>query len=302
MKLVWSPHYKVDLLGHVFPTEKYDLVRKELLSRKLFSEQNFIEPEMPSLGDICLVHTKDYLEDLSNLRLTQRTYRSELPLTREIVNAYMVAAGGTLLAANIALQEGICVHIGGGFHHAYPDHAEGFCYINDIAVAAAKLRHDKQGRKAVVIDCDLHQGNGTAFIFRDEPDVFTFSIHQENNYPPKEKSDFDIGLPDGADDDLYLDELRVVSKILESEDFDICFYLGGADPYLGDMLGGLSVSKEGLKRRDEFVIGECWRRSVPVCVLLAGGYAQDVMDVVEIHVNTIIVAKTFHERYTASYQ
>lgn len=301
MKLVWSPHYKVDLFGHVFPVEKYELVRKELLSRRLFSEQDFLEAEMPCMSDISLVHTNEYIEDLKNLRLTQRTYRSELPLTEEIVNAYMLAAGGTLLAANIALQEGICVHIGGGFHHAYPDHAEGFCYVNDTAVAIAKLRHEGRVERAVVIDCDLHQGNGTAFIFKDQSDVFTFSIHQENNYPPKEKSDLDIGLPDGADDRLYLDELRVVSKVLDSSEFDICFYLAGADPYLGDMLGGLRVSKEGLRRRDEFVIGECWQRRLPVCVLLAGGYADDVMDVVEIHVNTILVAKTYHERYRAFY-
>lgn len=301
MKLVWSPHYKVDLFGHVFPVEKYELVRKELLSRRLFSEQDFLEAEMPCMSDISLVHTNEYIEDLKNLRLTQRTYRSELPLTEEIVNAYMLAAGGTLLAANIALQEGICVHIGGGFHHAYPDHAEGFCYVNDTAVAIAKLRHEGRVERAVVIDCDLHQGNGTAFIFKDQSDVFTFSIHQENNYPPKEKSDLDIGLPDGADDRLYLDELRVVSKVLDSSEFDICFYLAGADPYLGDMLGGLRLSKEGLRRRDEFVIGECWQRRLPVCVLLAGGYADDVMDVVEIHVNTILVAKTYHERYRAFY-
>ncbi|MGQ9604347.1 MAG: histone deacetylase family protein [bacterium] len=297
MKLIWSPHYNVNLFGHVFPSEKYVLIRKDLLSRGIFRQEDFIEARMPLLSDILLVHTREYIEDLRGLRLSERTYRSELPLTEEIVNAHLLMAGGTCQASEIALKEGICVHLGGGFHHAYDDHAEGFCYINDTAVAAARLMQQGIARKVIIIDCDLHQGNGTAFIFRDQPDVFTFSIHQENNYPIKERSDLDIGLPDGAEDQLYLDELRVVSEILKNKDFEVCFYLAGADPYLSDRLGGLAVSKEGLMKRDEFVIGECFNRSIPVCILLAGGYAQDVMDVVDIHVNTVLVAKAYHDRY-----
>jgi len=296
MKLVWSPAYQVDLFGHVFPVEKYRLVRSRLLEAKIFTEGDFVEAEPAPTEDLLLVHTRSYLDDLFNLRLTHRTMRSELALTREIVNAYVVAAGGTMKAADLALCDGIGIHIGGGYHHAYPDHAEGFCYINDVAVAVEHLRRGGTIRRAVIIDCDLHQGNGTAFIFGQIPEVFTFSIHQENNYPPKEKSDLDIGLPDGADDDLYLRELSAIAGVLDREPFDLAVYLAGADPYLGDQLGGLSLSIEGLQRRDEFVLGECRKHGLPVCVVLAGGYAYDIDDVVRIHINTILTAKRLWER------
>jgi acetoin utilization deacetylase AcuC-like enzyme len=217
--------------------------------------------------------------------------RSEMALTEEIVNAYVVAAGGTIAASSYALEDGICVHVGGGYHHAYPDHAEGFCYLNDVSIAIARMRMNSAVSRVCVIDCDLHQGNGTAFIFARDPDVFTFSIHQENNYPPKESSDMDIGLPDGAGDNLYLGELAALSAILDGHRPQAAFYLAGADPFAGDMLGGLALTKEGLRRRDNYVFAECRRRSVPVCVVLAGGYAADVQDDVEIHVNTIIEAK-----------
>lgn len=293
MKLVWSPRYQVNLFGHVFPVEKYRLVREWLLSQGIFTRDDFVEAEPASESDLLLVYTKAYIDDLLNLRLTHRTIRSELPLTREIVNAYIIAAGGTLKAAALALEDAICVHIGGGYHHAYPDHAEGFCYINDVAVAIESLRKRGSIKRSIIIDCDLHQGNGTAFIFSQQPDVFTFSIHQENNYPPKEKSDLDIGLPDGAGDGLYLSKLSVIRDILSSHNFDLAFYLAGADPFERDLLGGLSVSLEGLQRRDELVFSECQAHNLPVCVVLAGGYAEDIMDVVRIHVNTIMTARKY---------
>jgi len=290
MKLVWSGEYDVDLLGHVFPVEKYRLVRQEVLERGIAGEGDFVEAEPATREDMLLVHTREYVDDLVNLRATPRTMRSEMALTREIADAYIAAAGGTIEASRRALADGVCVHIGGGYHHAYPDHAEGFCYLNDVAIAIARLKREDPARRVCVIDCDLHQGNGTAVIFARDPNVFTFSIHQENNYPPKERSDLDRGLPDGADDRLYLEELEVIGGILDGHAPDIAFYLAGADPYVGDKLGGLAVTKAGLKRRDNLIFSECTSRDIPVCVVLAGGYAEDVRDVVEIHVTTITEA------------
>jgi acetoin utilization deacetylase AcuC-like enzyme len=291
MKLVWSKAYEVDLFGHVFPVRKYGLIRSALLERGLAHESDFIEARPAVRDDLLLVHTPEYVDDLVHLRWTPGTMRSELALTREIADAYITAAGGTIAASQQALNNGVCVHIGGGFHHAYPGHAEGFCYVNDVGVAAVRLKRDKSISRAAIVDCDLHQGNGTASIFAEDPDIFTFSIHQENNYPPKERSDLDIGLPDGADDDLYLSSLRVVSKILDDHKPEITFYLAGADPFAQDQLGGLALSKAGLLKRDQLVLDECHRRDIPVCVVLAGGYAYDVMDDVDIHINTIMAAK-----------
>jgi acetoin utilization deacetylase AcuC-like enzyme len=291
MKLVWSPRYEADLLGHIFPVVKYRLTIQAALKVGLFSESDVIEAPRPSREDLLLVHTPEYIDDLSNLKWTHRTQRSEMALTREIVEAYICAAGGSMEAGKLALDGGICVHVGGGFHHAFADHAEGFCYVNDVAVAIARLRREGLASRAAVIDCDLHQGNGTARIFQGEPDVFTFSIHQENNYPVKEKSDLDIGLPDGADDEAYIRELVAVYEILDGHRPDIVFYLAGADPYVGDQLGGLALTKEGLRRRDRLVLQACRARGISVAVVFAGGYAADVMDDVDIHVATISEAR-----------
>jgi acetoin utilization deacetylase AcuC-like enzyme len=291
MKLVWSDKYEVDLLGHIFPVVKYRLACEAGLERGIISRGDLVEAPRATREDLLLVHTARYVDDLICLRWTHRTQRSEMALTEDIVEAYIYSAGGTVEAAKLALDGNVCVHMGGGFHHAYPDHAEGFCYVNDVAVAVARLRRDGLAARAVVIDCDLHQGNGTAFIFRDEPDVFTFSIHQENNYPPKERSDLDIGLPDGAGDDQYLEELQVVHDILDRHEPEIVFYIAGADPFHGDQLGALALTKEGLRRRDSLVFQACRARRVPVAAVFAGGYAVDVMDDVDIHVNTIAEAR-----------
>ena len=291
MKLIWSPDYEVELFGHVFPIAKYRLVKEAILAEGLARPEDLVTAEEASREDLLLVHTPEYVGDLLNLRLTERTVRSEIALTREIVRAYVLAAGGTIAAARLALSDGISIHLGGGYHHAFPGHAEGFCYVNDVAVAIAKVMSEKAVRRACVVDCDLHQGNGTAVAFAGVPEVFTFSIHQENNYPPKEKSDLDIGLPDGAGDQLYLEKLEVVRTILDSHKPDFCLYLAGADPFQGDVLGGLALTKEGLRRRDVLVFDACRTRGVPVCVVLAGGYAADVQDVVDIHVNTVREAR-----------
>lgn len=288
---VYSPKYDVDAGGHVFPFRKYKLIRARLVEEGLVDGDEFIEPGAPPDEDLLLVHTEAYLDDLRTLRWTMRTMRSELPLTHEIVQGFVIGAGGTTLAGREALSRGMAVHVGGGLHHAFPDHGEGFCYINDIAVGVRKLQKENLIEKAAVIDCDLHQGNGTAVIFQEDPSVFTFSIHQENLYPIKERSDLDIGLPDFAGDDEYLPHLTEnVPRILEEHKPDIVVYAAGADPYKGDKLGTLQLTIDGLKQRDEIVLGECKKRGIPGVVVLAGGYAWDTKDTVEIHLNTCKVA------------
>lgn len=292
MKFVYSDRYYLDIGTHVFPMEKYRRIKAELIKQKIAQTLDFIEPPPPSLDDILLVHTKEYIDDLKELRFSYRTVYSELPLTKEVVEGYLLMASGTTLACQLALTDGICFHIGGGFHHAFPDHAEGFCYINDIAVGTKRLLKDNAIARAAVIDCDLHQGNGTAKIFQDDPRVFTFSIHQEHLYPIKEKSDWDIGLDDWTSDAEYLDKLAwAVEKILIEHKPELCIYVAGADPYEGDQLGQLKLTKEGLKRRDELVIGEARKSKVPVAVVLAGGYAHRLEDTVEIHLNACKICK-----------
>jgi len=284
---VHSLRYEVDIGPHVFPVAKYRLVRERLIARGLASAADFAEPEMPSTEELTRVHEPAYLEDLRRLRVTARTASSELPLTREIVEAFTLAAGGTLLAARRALETGAALHIGGGLHHAFRDRAEGFCYVNDVAVAARALLAEGRIERAAVIDLDVHQGNGTARIFAEEPAVFTFSVHQENNYPVKERSDRDVGLDDGAGDDEYLAVLeREVPPILDRHRPEIAFYLAGADPYERDQLGGLALTLAGLRERDRRILAWCRERGVPVCVVLAGGYAQLESDTVAIHAAT----------------
>ncbi len=303
MKFVYSEKYIVDFGIHVFPTRKYELIKHKLLNKGIAREEDFIEPSMPREHDLLILLSEEYMNDLKNLSLTPRTMFSELPLTREIVDMYMLAAEGTFISSSIALKKRVSYHIGGGFHHAFADKAEGFCYINDIAYAILRLKKENRIKRAVVIDCDLHQGNGTARIFRDDKDVFTFSIHQQNLYPVKEKSDLDIGLPDFADDELYLEKLDYAISVIENNmPFDLCIYQAGADPYKEDKLGSLMLSKEGLLERDRKVAEFCKRNSVPVSITLGGGYSRVLDDLVDIHFNTAkIFYKTFRRKDESSY-
>ncbi|TET93262.1 histone deacetylase, partial [Candidatus Aerophobetes bacterium] len=229
--------------------------------------------------------------DLENLSFSPRTMFSEIPLTREITEAYKLFAGGTILAGQKALEKGMAIHLGGGFHHAFPSRGEGFCYINDVAVSIRRLKRDKLIEKALIVDCDLHQGNGTAFIFQEDRSVFTFSIHQENLYPVKEKSDLDIGLPDFTGDEEYLAKLSsTLLQIWQNFEPDVVYYLAGADPYEDDQLGQLKLTKAGLKKRDNWVISKCLEKKVPLVILLAGGYAFRVEDTVDIHCHTCRIA------------
>ena len=287
MIFFYSEKIYADIGNHVFPIIKYKLVRQRLIDEGILTAEDFIEPPIATADDMLLVHTRDYVNDFMSLLRTDRTIRSELPLTADIRDSYLLGTGGTIMAYQKALETGIAVNLSGGFHHAFPDHAEGFCYTNDIAIAIRRLQKDNNVKKFFVVDCDVHQGNGTAYIFRTDPDVFTFSIHQENNYPIKQKSDLDIGLRDGADDSLYMAHLEHhIPMIIEDFQPEFVVYLAGSDPYEGDQLGGLNLTIDGLKKRDEFVLNECVSRKIPVAILLAGGYAYNNDDTVTIHCNT----------------
>jgi len=287
-RFVYSPAYCCDIGAHVFPTDKYRLLYEKMLSTGLASADDFARPEPAARADLELVHTPAYIDDLLAVRLSERTIRSEMPISREIIDSFILGAGGTMLACRLAVEGAtLTMNLAGGFHHAFPDWAEGFCYVNDVAVAIAALRRDGLADRVLVVDCDLHQGNGTAYIFRDVPEVFTLSIHQENLYPIKQQSDLDIGLPDFCSGSYYLRALkRGLESAIEGHGPEFILYVAGADPYEQDQLGSLMLSMEDLKRRDEIVLGACADRGVPAAATLAGGYAVRLEDTVDIHYGT----------------
>lgn len=293
-RVVYHEVYAVDIGPHVFPTVKYRLVRDRLLEEGVITEAQLVRPEPTSDEEIGLVHLQEYIRKLKEGTLTiQELWILEVPYSPALKEAAWLCAGGSILAGRFALEDGLAVHLGGGFHHAFPDHGEGFCPVNDVAVAIQVLREEGAIQRALVIDCDVHQGNGTAAIFADEPDVFTFSIHQEHNYPAsKPPSDLDLGLADGTGDEEYLALLEEhVLPIIEGHRPDLTFYLAGADPYEQDQLGGLGLTLEGLRRRDELILDSLITSGVPVAVALAGGYALRLNDTVEIHCSTVRAAR-----------
>jgi acetoin utilization deacetylase AcuC-like enzyme len=269
---------------------KYRLVRESLLAEALVSSEDFLEPPPAEDNDVLLVHTAEYVRKLKTGTLSpEEVYRMEIPHSPELVRAVWLAAGGSILAARHALANRIAVNLGGGFHHAFPEHGEGFCVIHDVAIAIRKLQKEGAIRNVMTVDLDVHHGNGTAYIFARDGSVCTFSMHQENNYPlEKPSSDFDIHLPDGCGDEQYLHLLRQnLTHALAVFPPDLIFYLAGADPYCEDQLGGLSLSRKGLQERDRFVLALACEKSVPVAVTLAGGYARRLEDTVAIHVGTV---------------
>jgi acetoin utilization deacetylase AcuC-like enzyme len=296
MKLVYSDQYDLHLGNHVFPSVKYKLTKEKLLKDRVARPEDFIEPAPATDKDVRLVHDRNYIHKLKTGKLSYlEILRMEIPYSPELVRAVWLCAGGSILAGRLALEDKIAVNIGGGFHHAYPDHGEGFCVIHDVAIAARSLQKDKAIERAMTVDCDVHQGNGTAAIFGGDATVFTLSIHQENNYPyPKPSSNMDINLPDGVEDEEYLAALdEGLDKSLAEFQPDLMFYLAGADPYREDQLGGLKLSLEGLERRDRLVYEKAKARKTPVAVTLAGGYARKLEDTIRIHTNTVRVAKEF---------
>ena len=289
--VVHSPEYFCDIGPHVFPVEKFAMVRAHLVNGREIAAGDILSPAPAPRADLLTAHTPEYLDDLDAMRWTHRTRMSELPLTAEIVRAYKLAAGGTTLAARGALERGGGINLGGGFHHASADRAEGFCYLNDLAVAVRVLQREVRIRRAAVVDLDVHQGNGTALIFHGDDSVFTLSIHQEMNYPtPKADGTLDVGLDDRTGDDEYLRRLDAALEAVWNFRPEIVLYQAGADPYVEDQLGGLALTLDGLEARDRRVLEGCARRGIPAVVTLGGGYARRLEDTVAIHATTCRVA------------
>jgi len=321
-KLVYSDDYYLPIGAHVFPAEKYQRIHQRLIDTGVAEASDFLTPRPASDQDILLVHTPQYVEKLKSGTLSAREeLEMEIPYSPELVRTFWLSAGGSILAADHALSDRVAFNIGGGFHHAFPDHGEGFCMIHDVAVAIRRLQREDKIRRAMTVDCDVHQGNGTAAIFAGmripiaplpstaaavlapsapakvrnahAGDVFTISLHQENNYPMwKPPSSIDVDLPDGTGDDDYLAWLdNALSSGLRQFEPELICYIAGADPYREDQLGGLALTIEGLKRRDELVFRVAHARDIPVMVTYAGGYARRVEDTVTIHCNTVSAAK-----------
>jgi acetoin utilization deacetylase AcuC-like enzyme len=292
-KVIYHPRYDLNLGPHVFPSQKFRLIHELLLRDNIAAPQDIAEPAAAHDDDLLRVHTPEWVGKLKNGTLTaSEVMKLEVPYSPELVEAVWLAAGGSILAGQLALRDGFACNLSGGFHHAHANHGEGFCAIHDVAVAIRRLQSDGSVKKAVVVDTDVHQGNGTAHIFRDDSSVFTLSIHQENNYPAyKPPSDLDLPLDDGVEDEEYLAALLpAVARVLDDYCPEILFYVGGADPYAEDQLGGLRLTKSGLKARDKGVFFAARSRGIPVVTTLAGGYARRVEDTVRIHANTIVVA------------
>jgi acetoin utilization deacetylase AcuC-like enzyme len=296
LNVVYSARYRIDIGPHVFPTQKYSLIHARLLETGVIQPHDCVEPEPASWDDLALVHTADYLHKMRDGAMgPEDVAQLELPWSREMVEGFRVMVGGTIRAALIACgldefsvrNSELAIHIGGGLHHAFPSHGEGFCPFNDVAIAARVLQSRGLERVAIV-DLDVHQGNGTAFVFESDPRVFTFSMHQQHNYPMwKPRGSLDIGLSDGAHDATFLRELERALPAVLAHAPQCIFYLAGADPYEDDQLGGLRLTKDGLRRRDRMVIDAARGAGAPLVIVLAGGYARQVEDTVAIHVATI---------------
>jgi acetoin utilization deacetylase AcuC-like enzyme len=285
MKLIYHDNYDLNLGAHVFPSQKYRLIRDRLATEGY----DFLAPEPATDEDLLLVHGRGWVTRIKEGTLHEaELMRLEIPWSQKMADAFCLAAGGTTLAAHCALSDGKAFNIGGGFHHAFPNHGEGFCAIHDVAVAIRKLQQERLIERALVVDVDVHQGNGTAAIFANDESVFTLSIHQFNNYPQfKPPSDIDVNLEDGVSDEEYLQQLdQAVEKALSRFDPQLLMYVAGADPYKEDQLGGLALSIDGLMKRDHLVFSIARNRKIPICVSLAGGYARRVEDTVTIHANT----------------
>jgi len=295
MKAFYSDRYVIPLPSqHRFPIVKYSMIRQRLDAEGVLPTHHLFHPPLVERDEALLVHTADYYDRLVAGLLTDREVRRlGLPWSELLVGRSRVSVGGTLAAARAALAEGVAANLGGGTHHAFSEHGEGFCVFNDIAVAIRVLRAEGLLRRAAVVDLDVHQGNGTAAIFADDPEVFTLSLHGEKNYPlVKQQSTLDVALADGTDDEEYLYALALhLATTLDGFRPDIVFYQAGVDPFFDDRLGRLALTLAGLKRRDEMVLAACRTRQVPCVITLGGGYARDVADTVEAHCNTIRAAR-----------
>lgn len=298
LKIAYLPQYEQFLPpGHRFPMAKYSLLAQQLLHQGICEASNFFEPIPPDDKHLLAVHDSEYYYDLLNLTLDHKEALAiGFPLSRTLIYRERAIAGGTIKGADYALQYGAAMNIAGGTHHAYADRGEGFCMLNDQAIAAQYLLNTKQAEKILILDLDVHQGNGTAKIFENEPRVFTFSMHAEKNYPfTKEKSDWDIGLPDATTDEVYLDTLhKVLPELLEIIQPDFVFYLSGVDILKTDNLGRLSCTIEGCRQRDKFVLESLYKKKLPVQISMGGGYSKQLRHIVDAHANTFSLVQDIY--------
>lgn len=298
LKIANHPIYTHPLpKGHRFPMEKYDLLPKQLLYEGTCTEENFFRPGFPDEAAILAVHDEIYFRELKELTLDNRAaIKIGFPLSEELVSREQIIACGTIMASEYALKNGIAMNIAGGTHHAYTNKGEGFCIFNDQAVAARHLQRKKLVHKIVIVDLDVHQGNGTAEIFENDPSVFTFSMHGKNNYPfKKERSSLDIELPDGTGDDEYLGILEeTLPGLIEKEQPDFIFFQSGVDVLSSDKLGKLNLTVRGCKERDRFVLQTCRDKGIPVECSMGGGYSSEIKTIIEAHSNTYRLAQEIY--------
>jgi acetoin utilization deacetylase AcuC-like enzyme len=291
MKVFYSDHFVLPLPeGHRFPMVKYSMLRERVARDGICGPGELSTPRAVTDQEILRAHAPDYLKRVVSGTLTQKEMRRiGFPWSERMVERSRRASGGTLSACLAALDEGFAANLAGGTHHAFSDRGEGYCVFNDSAIAARAVQTAGLVERVVIIDTDVHQGNGTAAILRADPTVFTFSIHSAKNFPfNKEESDLDTPLPDGAGDTVFLATLESgLQAALDAADADLAIYLAGADPFEGDRLGRLSVTKSGLAERDRIVLETCRERGIPVAVTMAGGYAREVEDTVDIHFQSI---------------
>ncbi|MDD5656030.1 MAG: histone deacetylase [Elusimicrobia bacterium] len=284
-RFVYSPRYAVDIGGHVFPTAKFRLTAEAVAERG-----KLVEPSEPARSDLLLAHDAAWVDKVLSCRMTlEDETLMELPFTPEVSLAHRLQAAGTVLACRWAMQDGVGLHIGGGSHHAFRDHGEGFCVLNDIALAMLQMRREGRVRRAAVIDLDVHQGNGTASILAGDADFFTFSMHQQDIYPEvKQRSSLDVELAAGTGDAEYLARLAAALPRVFAHRPDLVIYQAGVDVWERDLLGGLKLSERGILARDSLVREECRRHGVPAAVTLGGGYGQDVRDTARLHARTLL--------------
>lgn len=304
MKCFYADHFVLPLPpDHRFPMRKYSRLRERLLAEGIVRTEDLSVPPPASDLDILRCHDLNYLERAKSGRLTREEVRRiGFPWSEQMIERSRRSSGATVMAARTALGgDGISANLAGGTHHACRDHGEGFCVFNDAVIAARAMQAEGRVKRVVVIDCDVHQGNGTADIVRDDPTIFAFSIHGEKNFPfRKIDGDLDIALPDGTTDDIYLEMVAEGSRrALAMSGADLAIYIAGADPYSGDRLGKLDISKRGLAERDALVLDLCAAACLPVAIAMGGGYARDIEDIVDIHAATIRIASERFVSWTA---
>ena len=296
--IAFHPIYKHPLPeGHRFPMLKYELLPQQLVHEGTALKSDFFEPEICDINHVLAIHTKEYVDDLLNLTLNSRAARKiGFPLSKELVERELRIAQGTIIGAEKSLETKVSFNIAGGTHHAYSTHGEAFCLLNDQAIASQYLLDSNLAKKILIVDLDVHQGNGTAEIFQNNPKVFTFSTHGKTNYPfKKEKSDLDIAFDNNTSDTIFLKIIsEIIPKLIETQKPDFIFYLAGVDILASDKLGKLGCTLEGCKKRDEIVFELCSKYQIPVQVSMGGGYSPEIKTIIEAHANTYRIAKSIY--------